>query len=60
MWFEILKTVSRSNGSNKKFKEYQIADWSLEEGPIFGDHLSEYDWLNSAEGLKALPARSCH
>jgi DNA repair exonuclease SbcCD ATPase subunit len=56
MWFEILKMVSRSNGGNKKFKEYQIADWTLEEGPIFGDHLSEYDWLISAEGLKAQPA----
>lgn len=56
LWFEILKTVSRSNGGNKKFREYQIADWTLEEGPIFGDHLSKYDWLISAEGLKSQPA----
>lgn len=56
MWFEIIKAVSRSGGNPKKFKEYHISDWTLEEGPILGDHLSEYEWLISKEGLKAQPA----
>lgn len=56
MWFEILKAVSRSNGNAKKFKEYYIAGWSIEEGPILGDHLSDYEWLISSNGIKAQPA----
>jgi len=56
MWFEIIKAVSRSGGNQKKFKEYQISDWTLEGGPVLGDHLSEYEWLISKKGLKAQPA----
>jgi len=56
MWFEILKAVSRSNGNTKKFKEYYLAGWSIEEGPVLGDHLSDYEWLISSEGIKSPPA----
>lgn len=56
LWFEILKVVSRSGDKPKKFKTYQLSGWTLDEGPVFGDHLSEYEWLNSAEGKKAQPA----
>jgi len=56
MWFEIMKVVSRSGDKPKKFKTYQLSGWTLDEGPVFGDHLSEYEWLNSAEGKKAQPA----
>jgi len=56
MWFEILKAVSRSNGNAKKFKEYYLAGWSIEEGPVLGDHLSDYEWLISSEGIKSPPA----
>jgi len=56
IWFEILKTVSQSTGNPKKFKAYQIADWTLADGPVLGDHLSEYEWLKSKEGLEAQPA----
>lgn len=56
MWFETLKKRARSDGGGKAFTEYQIAYWTLEDGPVFGDHLSDYDWLVSAQGLKAQPA----
>lgn len=56
LWFEILKVVSRSGDKPKKFKMYQLSGWTLDEGPVLGDHLSEYEWLNSAEGKKAQPA----
>lgn len=56
MWFEILKAVSRSGDKPKKIKSYHLAGWTLEEGPVLGDHLSEYEWLISKEGMKAQPA----
>jgi len=56
IWFEILKAVSRSGDNPKKFKFYQLAGWTLEVGPVLGDHLSEYEWLTSQEGQKAQPA----
>jgi hypothetical protein len=56
MWFEIIKMVSRSDGNAKKFKAYQIAGWTLEDGPVLGDHLSDYEWLMSEEGKKAQPS----
>lgn len=56
MWFETLKKKARSNSGGKNFTEYQISYWTLEEGPVFGDHLSEYDWLISELGLKGQPA----
>jgi recombinational DNA repair ATPase RecF len=56
MWFEIIKMVSRSDGNSKKFKAYQIAGWTLEDGPVLGDHLSDYEWLMSEEGKKAQPS----
>jgi len=52
LWFEYLKTASK----NKKFTQHRIADWSLETGPVWGNHLSIHEWLISEEGIIAKPA----
>ncbi len=54
LWFENLKAVARV--ANREFSYYRIADWSLTTGPVWGDHLSEYEWLMSQNAQTALPA----
>ena len=54
LWFKYLKTASGKSG--RKFAQHRIATWTLETGPIWGDHLSNYEWLNSKEGKVAKPA----
>jgi len=52
LWFENLKAV----GQGRKFRHLRIANWSLATGPVWGDHLSDCEWLKSAVGLAAKPA----
>lgn len=52
LWFENLKAV----GHGRDFRHLRIANWSLVTGPVWGDHLSECEWLKSAAGLAAMPA----
>ncbi|HXR04147.1 MAG TPA: hypothetical protein VN836_05510 [Verrucomicrobiae bacterium] len=52
LWFENLKAV----GQVRNFRHLRIASWSLTTGPVWGDHLSDYEWLKSPEGLAAKPA----
>lgn len=52
IWFEHLKAAS----SNKDCKALHIAAWSLTSGPVWGDHLSDYEWLTSIECRRAKPA----
>ena len=54
LWFEYLKMAARK--SKSKFTQRRIATWTLETGPILGDHLSNYEWLISGESEKAKPA----
>jgi hypothetical protein len=54
LWFENLKAVARVAGRN--FSYYRIAGWSLSTGPIWGDHLSDYEWLVSKEAVTAQSA----
>jgi recombinational DNA repair ATPase RecF len=54
LWFENLKAVARDGG--RQFSYYRIADWSLTTGPVWGDHLSDYEWLISQNAQTALPA----
>jgi len=55
LWFEYLKSASRKYMQGKKFEHYKISGWSLETGPIFGDHLNDYEWLTSDRCQKATP-----
>ena len=52
MWFETLKLVFKNQSCN----QYRISSWSLDDGPGFGDHKSDYEWLISSEGMQANPA----
>ncbi len=54
VWFEYLKMASRK--SKNRFVHKRIADWTLQSGPIFGDHLSNFEWLSSETGKTAKPA----
>jgi len=54
LWFENLKAVARVAG--RQFSYHRIAGWSLSTGPMWGDHLSDYEWLVSAEAITAQSA----
>ncbi|MDG6250333.1 AAA family ATPase [Methanocalculus sp.] len=56
VWFENLKFASRRHMNGKKFVQYKISDWNIKEGPIFGDHLNDYEWLTSDRCRTATPS----
>lgn len=55
LWFEYLMGASRASSTGRGFESHRITQWSLEDGPKWGDHLSDYDWLRSSMGQKARP-----
>lgn len=56
LWFESLKKASNSHMKGKILQKYRISNWTLEEGPEFGDHLNDFEWLTSKNGLNANPS----
>jgi DNA repair exonuclease SbcCD ATPase subunit len=56
LWFEQLKRASREHVKGRRFEERRIGAWSLDEGPIWGDHLSDREWLASVQANTARPA----
>ena len=56
LWFENLKAAARKYFPGRKFTQHRIATWSLETGPVWGDHLADYEWLVAPEGKAAKPA----
>jgi len=54
LWFDYLKQASHHMGK-KKSKYYKISDWHIDIGPIFGDHLNDYEWLTSSRSRKTNP-----
>ncbi len=56
LWFENLKASSRKYFPGRKFTQHRIASWSLETGPVWGDHLADCEWLVAPEGKAAKPA----
>jgi len=54
LWFEYLKSASQK--SKHKFTQHRIAHWTLEHGPVWGDHLANYEWLISDNGITAKPS----
>lgn len=56
LWFEYLKAAARKYFPGRRFTQHRIAMWSLETGPVWGDHLADYDWLVAPEGKAAKPA----
>lgn len=55
IWFEYLKSASSRHMNGKKFEHYKISQWTLKDGPIFGDHLNDYEWLISDRCRTASP-----
>lgn len=55
LWFEYLKQASKRHMGNRKLKYYKISDWNIDTGPIFGDHLNDYEWLISKNAGKSNP-----
>jgi hypothetical protein len=53
IWYRYL--CQKAQRSGRPFAMKRIAGWSLAEGPKWGDHLADYEWLASSEGLRALP-----
>lgn len=56
LWFENLKAAARKYFPGRKFTQHRIANWTIKTGPAWGDHLSDYEWLLSPEGVKTKPA----
>lgn len=56
LWFEQLKRAARQHVAGRKFEERRIGTWSITEGPVWGDHLSDREWLASPTADRALPA----
>lgn len=53
-WFEYLKMITKK--SKNLFDYKRIAEWTLQGGPIFGDHFSNYEWLVSRTARSAKPS----
>jgi hypothetical protein len=56
IWFERLKEAERRLRPKRRMAARRIARWSLDAGPEWGDHLADWEWLQSAEGKRAKPA----
>jgi hypothetical protein len=56
LWFEQLKRAARQHAAGRKFEERRIGSWSISEGPVWGDHHSNREWLASSKADEALPA----
>lgn len=55
LWFEYLKQASNRHMKNKKLEQYRISDWNINTGPIFGNHLNDYEWLISGKAEISSP-----
>jgi hypothetical protein len=53
IWYRYL--CQKAQRSGRPFTMKRIAGWSLAEGPKWGDHLADYEWLASRDGVRALP-----
>lgn len=56
LWFEYLKEACRQYDPTREYNKLRIAGWSITEGPSWGDHLSDFEWLSSTEAVAARPA----
>ena len=54
LWFEYLKKAKSSSGIKCTVKK--LASWSIESGPEWGDHLSDYEWLTSEKCKSLAPS----
>jgi len=55
LWFENLKECANRSKGARRFKFHRIANWSIDTGPQWGDHLSDYEWLVSEKMRTAKP-----
>ncbi|MEW5884829.1 MAG: hypothetical protein AB1725_11475 [Armatimonadota bacterium] len=56
IWFKLLGEAVEAEGLREKVAFRRISDWSLEQGPIWGDEAAEYAFLTSQKVDQALPA----
>jgi hypothetical protein len=57
LWAANLQAASQRFLKNRKLTYRRIASWSLDSGPVWGDHLSDYEWLLSQSGQNAAPSQ---
>lgn len=56
IWFELLREAVEASGLAPSVLFHRISDWTLQGGPIWGDHEAEFAFLSSAKIDTALPA----
>lgn len=56
IWFSLLQEAVTSSGLREQVLFHRISDWSLEGGPVWGDHEAEYAFLSSERINTAQPA----
>lgn len=56
IWFELLREAVQASGLEPTTLFHRISDWTLEGGPIWGDHEAEFAFLSSARIDTAQPA----
>jgi len=56
IWFELLREAVGASGLEPTVLFHRISDWTLEGGPIWGDHEAEFAFLSSARIDTAQPA----
>ncbi len=56
IWFALLQEAVNDFGLRDKTLFRRISDWSLEGGPVWGEHEAEYEFLNSDKINTAQPA----
>jgi hypothetical protein len=53
IWYRHL--CQKAQKSPRRFTYHRIGGWTLAEGPKWGDHLADYEWLSSKHGILASP-----
>ena len=56
IWFSLLQEAVVASGLKDNVQFHRISDWSLEGGPVWGDHEAEYAFLSSDSINTAQPA----
>lgn len=56
IWFVLLQEAVAASGIGGKVLFKRISAWSLEKGPLWGDHEAEYEFLSSDKIDTAQPA----
>lgn len=53
-WFEYLNPITKKSKNSFSYK--RIAQWTIQSGPVFGNHFSNFEWLVSSDARAAKPS----